>query len=118
MRAEGNSSTTSRPAGTPYANGRSTNDLDGELRARGVSDPHIEAALTATFTEVDESALVRKVIERRMRSLRGPFDARKAASLYRTLLRSGFDSSLIRREMGPALRGGELPAIDPGDEAS
>jgi regulatory protein len=88
-----------------------------ELRARGVSDQHIEAALAETFAETDEAAMVRKAIERRMRSLRGPFDARKAASLYRTLLRSGFDSSLIRRELGPALRGGQLPAIDDGEEA-
>ena len=89
-----------------------------ELRARGVSDQNIEAAVAETFAETDEALLVRKVIERKMRSLRGPFDARKAASLYRSLLRGGFDAGLIRRELGPALRGGELPAIDAGTEES
>jgi regulatory protein len=88
-----------------------------ELRARGVSDTNIEAALAETFSENDEGQMVRKQIERRMRSLRGPFDERKAASLYRSLLRSGFDAGLIRREMGPALRGGELPAIVADDDA-
>ena len=73
-----------------------------ELRVRGVPDPHIEAAVARVFAETDEALLVRTAIERRLRSLRGPFDPRKAASLYRTLLRSGFDAEMIRREMRSA----------------
>ena len=92
--------------------------LGRELRARGVADPHIEAAVAQVFAETDEATMVRKMIDRRIRSLRGPLDSRRAASLYRSLLRGGFDAALIRREMGPALRGGELPAIDASDEAS
>jgi regulatory protein len=87
-----------------------------ELRARGVADAHIDAAVTETFIETDEVALVRNKIERRLRALRGPLDARRAASLYRSLLRGGFDAQLIRRELGPALRGGEPPPVDAGDE--
>jgi regulatory protein len=91
-----------------------------ELRVRGVSDQQIEAAIAETFADTDEAALVRKAIERKARSLRGPLDARRAASLYRSLLRSGFDASIIRRELGPALRGtlatSELPSIDSVDE--
>lgn len=75
-----------------------------ELRTRGVPDQHIEAALAETFAETDESALVRKVIERRLRAARGPFDRRKTASLYGTLLRAGFDSDLIRRELRAAAK--------------
>jgi regulatory protein len=70
-----------------------------ELRARGVPDQHIEAAVAQAFAETDETLLVRKLIERRMRSLRGAFDSRKAASLYGSLLRSGFDAEMIRREL-------------------
>ena len=77
-----------------------------ELRARGVPDEHIEAAVAQVFAETDEAIVVRKLIERRMQSLRGPFDSRKAASLYRSLLRSGFDAALIQREMRTATRGG------------
>jgi regulatory protein len=92
-----------------------------ELRARGVADPNIEAALAEAFAETDEAILVRKVIERRMRVLRGPWDARRAASLYRSLLRGGFDAGLIRRELNNAGRapeaGMELSAMDAGDEA-
>jgi regulatory protein len=70
-----------------------------ELRKRGVPDQHINAAIAQVFTDVDEAAMVRKAIERRTRTARGPFDQRKMASLYRTLLRAGFDPGLIRREL-------------------
>ena len=73
-----------------------------ELRARGVSDQHIEAAVAQAFAETDEAALVRKTIERRIRSLRGPLDARRAASLYGSLLRAGFDAGLD----SPGIAGG------------
>jgi regulatory protein len=75
-----------------------------ELRVRGVPDQHIEAALAETFAETDESALVRKVIERRLRIARSPLDRRKTASLYGTLLRAGFDADLIRRELRAAAK--------------
>ncbi len=70
-----------------------------ELRKRGVPDQHINAAIAQVFTDVDEAAIVRKAIERRTRTARGPFDQRKMASLYRTLLRAGFDPGVIRREL-------------------
>lgn len=75
-----------------------------ELRKRGVPDRHIEAAVAQVFADLDEAAIVRKVIERRTRSARGPLDQRpldrkKIASLYRTLLRAGFDPGVIRREL-------------------
>jgi regulatory protein len=70
-----------------------------ELRKRGVPDRHIDAAVAQVFADLDEAAIVRKVIERRTRSARGPLDERKTASLYRTLLRAGFDPSVIRREL-------------------
>jgi regulatory protein len=72
-----------------------------ELRKRGVPDQHINAAIAQVFADLDEGAMVRKAIERRTRS-RGPLDARKTASLYRTLLRAGFDPSVIRRELRAA----------------
>jgi regulatory protein len=70
-----------------------------ELRKRGVPDRHIDAAVAHVFADLDEAAIVRKVIERRTRSARGPLDQRKTASLYRTLLRAGFDPGVIRREL-------------------
>jgi regulatory protein len=75
-----------------------------ELRARGVPDRHIETALDDVLRTVDAGAQVRKRIERKLRNLRGPLDARKMASLYGTLLRAGFDSDIIRRELRAATK--------------
>ena len=89
-----------------------------ELRVRGVQDEQIEAAVEQVFAENDEATLVRTVIARRVRSLRGPFDGRKAASLYRSLVRGVFDGALIRRELGAfaAAATAELPETDATDE--
>ena len=70
-----------------------------ELRARGVPDRHIAAALDDTFSETDEATLVRQRLERRRKLLRGPLDERKLAALYRSLLRAGFSSDVIRAEL-------------------
>lgn len=70
-----------------------------DLRARGVPDRHIEAALAERSAESNEGALVRERLERRLKSLRGPLDERRVASLYRSLLRAGFSADTIRREL-------------------
>jgi regulatory protein len=95
-----------------------------ELRKRGVPDRAIDEAIAQVFADVDEAAIVRKVIERRTRSARGrldasPLDAKKTASLYRTLLRAGFDASIIRRELNAFARNSEREATDAalGDDA-
>ncbi|HTS13289.1 MAG TPA: regulatory protein RecX [Candidatus Limnocylindrales bacterium] len=75
-----------------------------ELRARGVPDKHIEAALDAIFAETDETALVRKRLERALRGA-GPLNQRKVASIYRSLLRAGFSSDVIRTELRQATHG-------------
>ena len=77
-----------------------------ELRARGVPDRYIDAALETVFAETDESSLVRTRLKRRLAHLRGPLDQRKIASLYRSLLSAGFSSDIIR---------GELRGISKGD---
>jgi regulatory protein len=70
-----------------------------DLRARGVPDRHIEAALAERSPESNESALVRERLQRRMKTLRAPLDERRVASLYRSLLRAGFSADTIRREL-------------------
>ena len=91
-----------------------------ELRARGVPDRHIEAAVAQAFAETNETDVVRKLIERRMRATRGPFEVKRVASLHRTLMRAGFDAELIRRELratmqdhaGAALEVPDLPSAE------
>ena len=70
-----------------------------DLRARGVPDRHIEAAIEEAAQNTDEAAVVRQRIERKLRSFRGEIDHRKLASLYRSLLRAGFSADVIRHEL-------------------
>jgi regulatory protein len=79
-----------------------------ELRARGVPDRHIESALDAVFAETDESALLRKRLERLLARRRGPLDQRARAAIYGSLLRAGFSADAIRVQM----RNMQLPAPD------
>ena len=82
-----------------------------DLRARGVPDRHIEAAIEEAAQQTDEATLVRQRIERKLRSTRGEIDDRKLASLYRSLLRSGFSADVIRREL-KSLTDEEVPDAD------
>ena len=91
-----------------------------DLRARGVPDRHIEAALEEAAQQTDEAALVRQRIERKLRSFRGPnaikkVDDRKLASLYRSLLRAGFSADVIRRELRTITRE-DVPDVEPDSE--
>jgi regulatory protein len=88
-----------------------------ELRTRGVPDRHIETALDAVFAETDEGALVRARLKRQLAHIRGSLGELKVASIYRSLLRAGFSSDIIRAELRGVTHGG-LPALpEPeGDE--
>jgi len=85
-----------------------------ELRARGVPDRHIEAALDAIFAETDEAALVRARLKRQLSRTRGALDRPRIASLYRSLLRAGFSADVIRAELRGVARG-EIPEIPDAD---
>jgi regulatory protein len=75
-----------------------------ELRARGVADAQIEAALESVFAETNEAESVRARIRRKMTQVRGPLDQRKLASLYRSLVAAGFSPDVIRRQLRLATR--------------
>ena len=74
-----------------------------ELRARGVSEAQIHSALEESAGQTDPGALVRQRIERKLKSYRGAskknLDEKQITSLYGSLLRAGFPSELIRREI-------------------
>src|SRR6266849_1950473 len=72
----------------------------GKFRiGRDLRDRHIESALDEVFQEKDEGEMVRKRIDRKLKSFRGEIDDRRLASIYRSLLRAGFTSDVIRREL-------------------
>jgi regulatory protein len=87
-----------------------------DLRARGVPDRHIEAALAEAAQVTDESAIVRQRLERKLRSFRGEIGENKMASMYRSLLRAGFSADVVRREL-KALTREDLPEVEaPAEE--
>lgn len=81
-----------------------------ELRARGVPDRHVEAALDAAFAETGEAELVRGRLKRQLAHIRGALDQRQIARIYRSLLRAGFAGDVIRAELRGITRG-ELPEL-------
>jgi regulatory protein len=83
-----------------------------DLRARGVPDRHIEAALADAAKETDEATIVRQRLERKLRSFRGEIGENKMASMYRSLLRAGFSADVVRREL-KAITREEVPEADP-----
>jgi regulatory protein len=87
-----------------------------DLRARGVSDAHIQSAVESATDEAAERAAIRHRIGRKLKLTRGPqagekISDRKVASLYRSLLAAGFPSDAIRREL-KSLTTEEVPAVD------
>jgi regulatory protein len=82
-----------------------------DLRARGVPDRHIEAALKETAEQTDEGAMVRQRIERKLRAYRGEIDEKKMASIYGSLLRAGFSADVVRRELKAIVKE-EVPDMD------
>jgi regulatory protein len=83
-----------------------------DLRARGVPDRHIEAALDEAAKETDEGAMVRQRIERKLRAYRGEIDEKKMASIYGSLLRAGFSSDVVRRELKAMVKE-DMPEMEP-----
>ena len=70
-----------------------------ELHARGVPDRVINSALEESAAQTDPAAMIRQRIERKLKSYRREIDDRKIASIYGSLLRAGFPSDLIRKEL-------------------
>jgi len=93
-----------------------------ELRARGVPDHHIETAVEEATANTDEAAQVRQRIDRKLKFHLGDkkgreVDDKKIASFYRSLLRAGFSSDTIRRELKRATSD-DIPDLDPQDEST
>jgi regulatory protein len=87
-----------------------------DLRARGVPDRHIEAALQESATNSDPATLVRQRIARKLRLFRGEINQKKIASLYRSLLGAGFSSDLIRRELHRVTHE-DVPEVETPDDS-
>jgi regulatory protein len=92
-----------------FALNRSSNRRQGrfriarELRARGVANIHIAAALEEVASQADESSMIRRRIEIWLRrhsfADASTLDRAKTGSLYQNLLRAGFPGDRIRAEL-------------------
>ena len=94
--------------------------IQRELRQRGIADPLIQSVLQESEAQTDPSAVVRQRIERKLKSSKGargdkPIDAKKIASIYGSLLRAGFPSDLIRKELKRTTHE-EVPDAETSDE--
>lgn len=86
-----------------------------DLRARGVPDRHIEAALAESSAETDEASVVRQRLQRKLRAFKGEISENKMASMYRSLLRAGFSADVVRRELKSLTRE-EVPEAESAPE--
>jgi SOS response regulatory protein OraA/RecX len=62
------------------------------------------------FAETDEAASVRARLKRHLSHARGALGPNKIASIYRSLLRAGFSSDIIRAELRGVTHG-DLPEL-------
>lgn len=98
-----------------YVASRLENDRVGprrvrhDLAARRVHPELIQKTIRTAYQEVDERALLREYIKRKVRIKTVTRKASAVASLYRRLLRAGFASDTIVRELQGLLRGRGRP---------
>ena len=95
--------------------------VERDLAARRVHPDLIQKSIRAAYEEVDEHALLRDYLRRKVRLSKPPEKASAVASLYRRLLRAGFSSATIVKKLQGLLQSiprrsssrGSNAAIDP-----
>jgi regulatory protein len=73
--------------------------LQQELLSRGLDSAIVCEELEKAYPTEVEQTLLQRAIERKLRSLPPPMDAKKLSRLYNHLLRRGFPSDVIRLEL-------------------
>ena len=93
-----------------FASARLEEELQGkervrrDLKARGLPEETAEKAIGRTYQDVDEAALLRQYIQRRVNLSRAFSKPSAVVSLYRRLLRAGFRSDTIVQELSRLLK--------------
>jgi regulatory protein len=73
--------------------------IEYELRGKGLNPKLIHEVLDKAYSEADDSELMKRALEKKLRSLSAPIGAKKIARLYNYLLRQGFQAEAIHREL-------------------
>ena len=95
--------------------------VERDLAARRIHPELIQKTIRAAYEEVDERELLRDYLRRKVRLTKPPQKASAVASLHRRLLRAGFSSATIVKELQGLLQAmprrtssrGSSAAIDP-----
>jgi regulatory protein len=80
-------------------NRRGRSRIANELQARGINSELVKEVLDQSYPESGEQELLERALDKKLRTLSAPIDAKKRAKLYNHLLRCGFPSEAIRREL-------------------
>ncbi|MBI3934007.1 MAG: RecX family transcriptional regulator [Acidobacteria bacterium] len=94
-----------------FVSSRIENDRQGarrverDLAARRVHPEVIQKTVRAAYEEVDERELLRDYLRRKVRLTKPPQKASAVTALYRRLLRAGFSSATIVKELQGLLPG-------------
>ncbi|MCI0625377.1 MAG: RecX family transcriptional regulator [Acidobacteria bacterium] len=78
--------------------------IERELRARGLHPTLIREELEKAYPADAEQEPLRYALERKLKTLPPPMDAKKLSRLYNHLLRHGFPGEAIRQELRRRLR--------------
>ena len=78
--------------------------IERELRARGLNPTLVSEELEKAYPVENERGPLQHALERKLRSLAPPMDAKKLSRLYNHLLRRGFPSGAIRLELRRRLK--------------
>ncbi len=104
-----------------FVSSRIENDRQGsrrverDLAARRVHPEIIRAAVAAGYEDVEERELLRDYLRRKIRLTKPPAKASALASLYRRLLRAGFSSGAIVKELRGLMPRTARGASKPGE---
>ena len=78
--------------------------IERDLRSRGLNPRLIREELEKAYPAEAEAEPLQNALERRLRSLVPPMDAKKVSRLYNHLLRRGFSGEAIRQELRRRLK--------------
>ena len=78
--------------------------IERELRTRGLNPRLVSEELEKAYPAEAELGPLQQALERKLRSLPPPMDAKKLSKLYNHLLRRGFPGGAIRQELRRRLK--------------
>jgi regulatory protein len=73
--------------------------IESELRLQGLDPRVVEGMLDELYPRDEDTLELHQALDRKLRSLNSPIDAKKAARLYNYLLRRGFAREAVSREI-------------------